>query len=388
MFSSFKFSESGSSDDKGYPSSSTQASDEQLCPSEKNNALIRERALERKNMDKPDASPKRSFANVMTDLFRRTSDTSHANSSNPPSRKASGHNMSARSVGNALGLFQSHNPDTDSADACSRPRKHSTHSSNSVDDLPAVTPEGSRRPSYMPRNATAAFIKTANGTSEDHPQTQAEPTGPRKASIMGVMPGGDSPKTVLSGRRPSGIMPNNVSARYIRSKSMNEEEKFDSTRRGSARSRQHSANDVAVIKSIPMQSDQFQHWQNSVNRHAHRNPFPAPITPQTRPIKTNGNKDIDDVKEDFEGESSDEAMTGVKTHVAISIVPASPDRVVTGVTVNGHRVHRPQRLSDQVSPTNRTFGSDVGRDLSDIREIESRPETPLESLGFRGAVPA
>lgn len=362
-----------------------------------------------KNPEANPGSPRRTFMSVMSDVFRRTSETSASASakeqSDPPSRKHSQQTevSRARGMATALGLFQSHNPDTDSEEAAAVnspfPRKGSVISNHSGEDVPSPTPDGpqQRRPSYMPRNATASFLKTANGNSEAKQEDkekleQEKAAAARKpsvmGSVMGVGAGGDAaPTAPAAGRRPSGMVPNNVASRYVRTASLNEEdgrEPHGSRRRSSGRK-----SSDAQIRAVPMQPDQFQQWQNSVQRNGSRVSF-SPTALGNR------QRSIDEVDEDSEVArvgSNKHTTDGNAKVVTIAVQPATPERTSTFPTTQRDPAMKQSKpmsafMSSQISPMTATFGAEIQHDLDEITESDSRPETPLESLGFKGAVPA
>lgn len=350
---------------------------------------------------------------VVSDVFRRSSETSAKDGSDPPSRKHSQQTevSRARGMATALGLFQSHNPDVDSEEAAAVnspfPRKGSVISNHSGDDdsTPAGEALQQRRPSYMPRNATASFLKTANGTSELKPEEkekleQEKAAAARKPSVMGSTMGvgaiGDAaaPTAPVVGRRPSGMVPNNVASRYVRSAQQNDEDNKDagSRRRSSARKTSD-----AQIRAVPMQADQFQQWQNSVQRNGSRVSFAQSTGMHNR------QRSFDDVAEEEEEHhvTRTKHINGQAKLVTIAVQPATPERNRSNSAPSQQRDQQAQGMKQskpmsaflpaQITPEpSSNFGAEISHDLDQITEAESdsRPETPLESLGFKGAVPA
>ncbi|PSK42236.1 hypothetical protein B9Z65_4150 [Elsinoe australis] len=369
------------------------------------------------NETKPLEEPKRSLSVAFAEVFRRPSETSSKSRSSSPQRKAS----TSSSAGRKLSFFQSSNPDPDN-DVPRNASIHSQHSSTgnneSADQL--------RKGSYVPRNASNSFLKSASVLTPEERVKRADEVleAKRTQSISAASAAAAARKASLalsdtseasaatSGRRPSGMVPGNIAARYMRSASLTEEEReqMPGARRRSTKSRQNSNGEGATVKPVALAPEQFQQWQNSVNKSRVGGSFskPGETSGATRMHSLAGIADI------AEGGEQEEDVAprshSSSTAPIVAITPASPagsqrkkksfsidtNKANTNPKSGANRMDsaRDAYLADQISPKGATFGMTIMATTGNsITGRTSGPTSPqeneaLESLGFRGAVPA
>jgi len=324
--------------------------------------------------------PKRSLSSAFADaIFRRGSDHSNKSRATSPQRKLS----EAPSVPSIRkgSFFQSSNPDVDSQ----IPRKLSTASAKSSEHGPSrnnsVAMPTERRPSYVPRNATSSFLNsTTLKTADERAKLQEDVSaaGARRASLatdVGETVGRVSGTGMPTGRRPSGMVPDNVAAKYMRSASGSGEVGRPAGRTNSAEGR---------VTAVYMAPDQHQIWQHAVARSQNRPSFSKPDTSdRSGPGRM---PSISDIREEA-SPSEELPAPEVKVHAP------SPAKVRKQFSIDtfkandekskndSSRVDSAKMLEDQISPRAVNFDQSISG-----RYHGGESESPLESLGFRGAV--
>ncbi|GAM90495.1 hypothetical protein ANO11243_085390 [Dothideomycetidae sp. 11243] len=398
--------------------------------------------------------PKRSLSLAISDVFRRGSETSrHSGRSRDSSPVRKGSTTSHKSH-----FWESRNPDYDSE----VPRRGSIGSNNA--NSPRL--DGVRKAPYVSKNATASFLKTASAaqTAEEKEKlleekgmlSSANPSrntsvamsvvsGGRQPSVavgagnpfrqasiaMSVGSTGRSPSVALSdtsevssstfstGRRPSGVIPNNVASRYMRSASQTSTDEAGAEpttpggRRRSAKSRQNSG---GTVKPVQMAPESYAQWQNSVSKAMALQNVPFHKPGDNGRMQNLGG--IADLGEEEEPTSDQPAPTPpTKTrgkHPSFSMVvkPATPERGTTPRQKKTSQTesaayfsesdatrmdsHRAGSYADPVSPTSGKFAPQpwtAGGGKNDNKAKQngadaSSTTSDLESLGFVGAVPA
>ncbi|PNS15886.1 hypothetical protein CAC42_7992 [Sphaceloma murrayae] len=420
MFDNFKFGGKKDEEDEHHSRSGDGVMDEKMTPADKGNLKVHYQHQVTGpfsiNETKPIEEPKgRSLSVAFADVFRRPSETSNKSRNSSPNRKTS----TSSSGGRKMSIFGSHNPDPDN----DVPRNASIHSHHSGSNNESA--DLARKGSYVPRNATASFLKSASGLTPDERakkleevneakrnQSVSSPPASRTASIsaaaanrkasLALSDTSDSSHT--SGRRPSGMIPGNIAARYMRTASYTDEEREQT---GSRRrpSRQASSGD-GTVKAVALGPEQYQQWQNSVSKSRVGNNY-------QKPGETGGAHrmqslaGIADIAESGET-PDDDARRGRSTSTApiVAITPASPHGTVRpkkSFTIDTTRANNAPSsgskvdsayLADQISPKGSTFGNKIGATSgTSMVGRTGGPTSPaeneaLESLGFRGAVPA
>ncbi|GAB7342428.1 hypothetical protein MBLNU457_g0638t1 [Dothideomycetes sp. NU457] len=331
--------------------------------------------------------PKRSLSSAFADaLFRRGSDMSNKSRATSPQRKASEAPSEPRIRKGSF--FASSNPDVDSQ----VPRKLSTasgkssHSGSSRNNSIAMPTE--RRPSYVPRNATSSFLNSTSTKTADEMaklQDNVSAAGARRASLapdteptVGRTSGAGMP----TGRRPSGMVPSNIAAKYMRTASESGESGRAAGRTGSAEGK---------VTAVYMAPDSHQIWQTAVARSQARPTFSRAETAD----RHNGPgrmPSISDIREE-----SSPSQTPSASAPEVRVHAPSPAKVrkqfsidtfkanVEKSKADQSRADSAKMLEDQISPRAGGFDQSISGRFDDG---ETRPESPLESLGFRGAVPA
>jgi len=435
MFGGFKFNEN---EDGSVPKNKATAEDG-LCPVEKGVFIVHERPNNQSNnnVTPPAEEQKRSLSTAFADVFRRGSDQSaKSGRAVSPVRKSSTGQQHPGSQLRKGSLFQSSNPDFDSMDGSRKLSTTSNHSSGPGSRNGSVAvPTPERRPSYVPRNATSSFLtSTSLKTAEERFAIQngvSAAGAARKASAAAMSDSGLSDSghsvgqlttnSVPSGRRPSGMVPNTVSARYMRNASLGgdtndndgERRGSRSSRRASTKSRQNSTEGGASsgkVQPANLQPEQHAQWQNAVSRSMNRIPFtkPGETLERHRMQSLSGIGDIAEAQEEqpvvaaAATNNGDTVSAPKSTSPELRVQPASPPRAATGAVrrqfsidtfkanqeqgkLDAGRVDTARFLEDQISPMASSFG---GKGDAAREERERRPESPLETLGFRGAVPA
>lgn len=271
MFDNFKFERKSSSRPGSTPNSRPGTSgEEEAIKKEKTEVTVKEVplaspvALEAPQLD---FEPKRSLSltHHFADVFRRGSAASKATSgrsrdASPVRPGSSDRPTSSRGI--KPRFWDSHNPDYESDGV---PRKGSVASSHHSEGG-----DGTRKQSYVPRNAAGSFLKTASAaqTTKEKERLVSETgiaaqtggrnhssvtigvsttgnghsvamninaSGQRNASIgstgrqpslalSDISDNGSNLSTFSNGRRPSGVIPNNVASRYIKTKSITRED--------------------------------------------------------------------------------------------------------------------------------------------------------------------
>jgi len=326
--------------------------------------------------------PKRSLSSAFADaLFRRGSELSNKSRATSPQRKPSDVPSEPRMIRKGS-FFASSNPDVDSqqarklSTASGKSGKSSDHGSSRNNSIAMPTTE--RRPSYVPRNATSSFLNsTATRTADENAKLQVDVSaaGARRASLatdLDATVGRTSGVGMPTGRRPSGMVPGNIAAKYMRTASESGEPGRPGGRTGSAEGK---------VTAVYMAPDSHQIWQTAVARSQARPSFSKPDHGPGRMPS------ISDIREEAS------PAPEVRVHA-----PSSPAKVrkqfsidtfkanVEKSKADQSRADSAKMLEDQISPRAASFDhqSISGR----FDNAETRPESPLESLGFRGAVPA
>ncbi|KAF2147700.1 hypothetical protein K461DRAFT_272394 [Myriangium duriaei CBS 260.36] len=394
--------------------------------------------------------PKRSLSLSisLSDVFRRGSQASSKSRSSSPVRKES--NASSHKSR----YLTSRNPDYDSDFPA---RNGSVASAASNTDH---SPEGSRKPSYVPKNASNSFIKTASAaqTAEEKgrlmSQTSSSGSAQRQHSVFSAGSNGPtlamsmsinnsvprqpsiamsttsngrnhslalsdssevSSSTFSNGRRPSGVIANNIASRYMRTASLtspdedgNEVPTERRRRRSSNKSRQGSG---GTVKPVQMAPDTYMQWQNSVSKAIALNGSVGYTKPSDngRMQSLGGIADLTE-EADEEPTTPKKSSRGKNPSFSMAVQPPSPARTpgstrskkfsidtnkANGGDGDATRMDsgRTPSLADAISPTNvsfsmvdRTGKPKMTRTVS--REAHDVSNSELESLGFHGAVPA
>ncbi|KAF2225486.1 hypothetical protein BDZ85DRAFT_279172 [Elsinoe ampelina] len=405
MFDNFKFG-SGRKEEDEHSRSSMGSADEKA--NKQGNHKIGEQEVTSPfsiNETRPLEEPKRSLSVAIADVFRRPSESSSKSRSSSPQRKASTASSGARK----LSFFASSNPDPDNdvpRNASIHSHQSATHNNESAD----LTRKGS----YIPRNATNSFLKSASGLTLEERAKRVEEVNEAKRgqSISGAaasrkaslaLSDTSEASAVSSGRRPSGMMPNNVAARYMRSASTSEDK--DGPQTGSRRrsSRQNSNGDGAV-KAVSLAPEQYQQWQNSVSK-ARVGSFTKPGETALSAHRMQSLGGIANIAETADEPADEGPMTSrSNSHAAptFAITPASPPGTVRskrGMNIDTDAANEDRRavmnkidsafMGDAVSPRNMTFGVKITATTSGRTSAAQSPEEneTLEKLGFRGAIP-
>lgn len=346
------------------------------------------------NQTQPLDGPSRKMSFAWTDSFRKGSDTPSDKSES--SQKGS---LAAPQVGGVRrgSWFQSSNPDEDVEVPSRKFSQMSVQSAQSNDSH--GTP--SRRGSYTPRNAAAQFLNTVTNIDErqnydyEHdrrrPSTVARDT--RRQSVTAMDRRGSaavsegSSGSATSSRRPS-YTPRNAASGFMRSATAMSEERRESLRH---------VPDSLVTKASALQESPKQ--QQHLSRRASRD-----VLERHRMQSLTGIASIADIDEAPEepSPSPDEAArvqrmqsvpamsSSYASAPSVNVQPSTPDNIdVEDIKTTDLEYNPYFCLSNDVSPRSRSFEeaprSPWTSSTSD-EELSSRPETPLELLGFRGAM--
>ncbi|KAF4553602.1 Hypothetical protein D9617_6g093330 [Elsinoe fawcettii] len=407
MFDNFKFGSTKKEEDDEPTRTNEKVVDEKTGHN-KGNVKVEEQEVARAfsiNETQPLDEPKRSLSVAIADVFRRPSESSSKSRSSSPQRKFS----TSSSTGRKLSFFHSSNPDPDSE----IPRNASIHSHHSSNNESA---DLQRKGSYVPRNATNSFLKSASGLTleertkrleEAHEAKRVQSISAAAASRKASLALSDSSEVsaVSSGRRPSGMMPNNVASRYMRSASLAEDDK-EQAPSGRRRSSRQGSNGNSSIKPVAIAPEQYTQWQISVKQANVGGTFNKPgETLERHRMQSLGGIAI----AEGENEPEDEGPTSrsnSSTAPTFAITPASPpgsmrkkqsfsidtSKANDNTNARGNKIDS-AFMGDQVSPRNLSFGVKiVATTGNSMAGRTSGPQSPeeneaLEKLGFRGAIP-
>ncbi|KAG8632123.1 hypothetical protein KVT40_001263 [Elsinoe batatas] len=405
MFDNFKFG-SGRKEEDEHSRSSMGSMDEKA--NKQGNHKVGEQEVTSPfsiNETRPLEEPKRSLSVAIADVFRRPSEASSKSRSSSPQRKASTASSGARK----LSFFASSNPDPDN-DVPRNASIHSHHSTTQNNESADLTRKGS----YVPRNATNSFLKSASGLTLEERAKRVEEVNEAKRgqSISGAaasrkaslaLSDTSEASAVSSGRRPSGMMPNNVAARYMRSASISDDKDAPQTgsRRRSSRQNSHGEGNVKAVSLAP---EQYQQWQNSVSK-SRVGSFtkPGETLSAHRMQSLGGIANIAETVDepDDEGPTSRSNSHGQSAAPTFAITPASPPGTVRskrGMNIDTDAANEDKRalmnkidsafMGDAVSPRDMTFGVKITATTGRTSAAQSPEENEtLEKLGFRGAIP-
>jgi len=380
IFTGFKFNDSGCN------VTEVEITDDSKSPSEDGDDADFQKPLKRYSVNEtaPIKLQKRNSSFSFIEKLRKPSNASSVGPKERPQKARAASTISNR----RSSWFQSSNPDYDGepVDRTDDTRKTSTISDNS--NPTSLSPGQSRRPSYVPRNAANSFLNTTTTREERRSLggSVSMLSDARRASTASASALASASTSLTTDTLPSSydVTPGSVSPSESRRSSYNP--------RASSSSVGRSKEESYFEQEADGQNGEAQQTESTkqtkpVTRRASRD-----ILERHRMLCLAGIADIDESWEEHEHPPTkgtpitpsltvEQPTPPMKSSKRGSPAPLSPTRKGDTSWIKQH--------DSPISPKSLNFNT-AAKDVAAEEHVEtvsmSTPETPLESLGFRGAV--